>query len=53
MDFVPGIAGQPFVGPFAGQRHLVAMLVDLAGQHQQGRTRGIDDGAFRGPDQLG
>ena len=52
MDLVPRIAREPFVRPFAGQRDLVALLMHLAREHQQGRARRVDDRAFRGPDQL-
>ena len=50
VDLVPGIPGQPFIGPLARQSHLIALGVDLAGQHQQGSAGGVDYRRFRSGD---
>ena len=52
MNFIPEIAGQPFVGPFAGEGDFVAVLMNGAGQHQEGRARGVDDRGLGGADEL-
>ncbi len=53
LRLVPDVAGQGLVGPFAGQRDLVSLLVHRLGQPQQGRARGIEHRPLGGPDQLG
>ncbi len=52
VDLVPGVAGEPLVGAFSGQRDLVPAAMDLSRHHQHRRGRGIDDGRFRRADQL-
>ena len=42
MDLEPRIAGEPFVGAFAGQGDLVAMLMHRASEPQQGRAGRVD-----------
>jgi hypothetical protein len=52
IELVPRIAGQPLVGAFAGQCHLVAAGVDLRASNKQ-RARRVHDGPFGRPDQPG
>ena len=50
---IPRVAGQPLVGPFAGQGDLVAACVDLARPAGAGGARRVDDRRLGGADQLG
>ena len=52
-DLEPKIAGETFIGAFAGQHHLVALPAHFAGERKQRRARGVEHRAFGGADQGG
>ena len=51
VNLVPRVAGQPFVGPFARERHLVTERVDLACQEQQRGAGSIDHRPLGSPNE--
>ena len=53
LGLVPDVAGQRLVGPFAGQRDLVSLLVHGLRQPQAGPRTRCRAPAPRPPDQLG